>query len=165
MSKTHRYAVSLTWTGNTGAGTSSYRSYERRYEIAAGAAKPAIPGSSDPAFRGDPARWNPEELLVASLSACHQLWYLHLCAVAGVVVLDYVDHAEGVMEETEDGGGFFRRVTLRPRVIVAAGSDLAKARELHHAAHAKCFIASSVNFPVEQEPEIQTSEGELCQAT
>ena len=165
MSKTHRYAVSLVWTGNTGAGTSSYRSYEREHEIRAGNVKPAIPGSSDPVFRGDPARWNPEELLVASLSACHQLWYLHLCAEAGVVVLDYVDHAEGEMEETAGGGGFFRRVTLRPQITVAAGSDLAKARELHHAAHAKCFIANSVNFPVDQEPEIHIQEGESCQAT
>ena len=154
MAKTHHYSVLVEWTGNTGTGTSSYRSYERRHEISAGTAKPVIPGSSDPAFRGDPARWNPEELLVASLSACHKLWYLHLCAEAGIVVLAYIDHAEGVMEETPDGAGSFRRVILRPKVTVAAGSDTAKARELHEAAHAKCFIARSVNFPVEHKPEI-----------
>ena len=154
--KTHRYAVTVQWTGNTGTGTSGYRSYERRHEISAGAQKPSIPGSSDPAFRGDAARWNPEELLVASLSACHKLWYLHLCADAGIVVVDYIDHAEGVMEETSDGSGQFQRVTLHPLVTVAPGSDMAKARELHEAAHAKCFIARSVNFPVEHEPEIRT---------
>jgi organic hydroperoxide reductase OsmC/OhrA len=152
--KTHRYSVIVEWTGNTGTGTSGYRNYERRHEISAQTPKPLIPGSSDPAFRGDPTRWNPEELLVASLSACHQLWYLHLCADAGIVVLAYIDHAEGVMEKSADGAACFTRVILRPRVTVAPGSDIAKARELHADAHAKCFIARSVSFPVQHEPEI-----------
>jgi organic hydroperoxide reductase OsmC/OhrA len=154
MPRTHHYSVTVAWTGNTGSGTSGYRDYERRYEISSGTLKPPIPGSADPTFRGDPARWNPEELLIASLSACHKLWYLHLCAEAGVVVLAYVDHAEGVMEETADGSGSFTRVVLRPKITVKAGSDMAQARELHRAAHAKCFIANSVNFPVQHEPEI-----------
>jgi organic hydroperoxide reductase OsmC/OhrA len=157
MAKTHHYAVTVEWTGNTGTGTSGYRDYERRHEISAGTGKPTIPGSSDPAFRGDAARWNPEELLVASISACHKLWYLHLCAEAGIAVVAYVDNAEGAMEETADGSGSFRRVILRPKITLTAGSDLAKARELHHAAHAKCFIANSVNFPVQHEPEISTA--------
>lgn len=152
MTKIHRYPIIVKWTGNTGPGTSSYRAYERRHEISAGAQKPTIPGSSDPAFRGDPARWNPEELLVASLSACHKLWYLHLCADAGVVVIDYIDRAEGFMEELPDGSGRFQRVILRPEVTVVPGSDIAQARELHNLAHAKCFVANSVNFPVEHEP-------------
>lgn len=154
MPKTHNYAVSVTWTGNTGTGTSGYRNYERQHEISAGAQKPQIPGSADPAFRGDPARWNPEELLVAALSACHKLWYLHLCAEARIVVTEYVDHAEGVMTETPDGSGSFQRVILRPRVRLATGSDAVKARDLHGAAHARCFIANSVNFPVHHEPTI-----------
>jgi organic hydroperoxide reductase OsmC/OhrA len=153
--KTHRYSVTVEWTGNTGAGTSGYRNYARRHEIVAGIGKPPIPGSSDPAFCGDAARWNPEELLVAALSACHKLWYLHLCADAGIVVVAYIDHAEGAMEELADGSGFFQQVILRPEVTVAAGSDMAKAHELHDAAHAKCFIARSVNFPVSHEPEIR----------
>jgi organic hydroperoxide reductase OsmC/OhrA len=115
--------------------------------------KPAIGASSDPVFRGDRTRWNPEELLVAALSSCHQLSYLHLCADVGIVVVEYVDHAEGWMEETPDGSGQFTRVVLRPKVTISAG-DAAKAKELHHEAHAKCFIARSVNFPVENEPEI-----------
>jgi organic hydroperoxide reductase OsmC/OhrA len=159
LTKTHRYAVVVKWTGNTGAGTSNYGSYERRHEIFGEAEKPFIAGSSDPAFRGDSARWNPEELLVASLSACHKLWYLHLCASAGIVVVAYVDHAEGFMEEVVGGSGHFLRVVLRPKVIVSAGSDAAKARELHAAAHAQCFIAKSVNFPVEHEPQIETASG------
>jgi organic hydroperoxide reductase OsmC/OhrA len=154
MTKTHRYGITVEWTGNTGTGTSAYRAYERRHEIAA-PGKPSIPGSADPAFRGDPARWNPEELLVASLSACHKLWYLHLCAVAGIVVTSYVDRAEGEMEETADGSGRFRRVVLKPAVMLAPGMDAALARALHAEAHAKCFIANSVNFPVAHEPDVR----------
>ena len=153
MGREHRYSVAVTWTGNTGTGTSTYRSYERAHAISA-EGKPAIAASSDPVFRGDQTRWNPEELLVAALSSCHQLSYLHLCADAGIVVTEYVDHAEGVMVETPDGSAQFARVVLRPKVTVAAGSDVAKARELHHEAHEKCFIARSVNFRVEHEPEI-----------
>ena len=134
-----------------GTGTSGYREYLRSHEISA-FGKSAIAGSSDPAFRGDAARWNPEELLVASLSACHQLWYLHLCADAGIVIEAYVDEATGAMEESTDGGGQFVEVTLRPKVRLAPGSDQAKAHALHHDAHAKCFIARSMNFPVKCEP-------------
>jgi organic hydroperoxide reductase OsmC/OhrA len=140
------------WTGNTGTGTSTYRSYERAHEISA-EGKPSIAASSDAAFRGDRVRWNPEELLLAALSSCHQLAYLHLCAVAGIVVVDYVDHAEGWMQETPNGAGQFTRVLLRPKVTISAG-DAAKAKALHHEAHEVCFIARSVNFPVENEPEI-----------
>ena len=145
--KQHRYAVRVVWEGNRGEGTASYRAYDRAHSIAAGA-KPPIAGSSDPSFRGDPARWNPEELLLASLSACHELWYLGLCASAGVIVTAYVDDAEGLMIEEADGAGQFTAVTLRPRVEIAAGSDAALALDLHHKAHEMCFIARSVNFPV-----------------
>ncbi|MDR3512334.1 MAG: OsmC family protein [Caulobacteraceae bacterium] len=152
--KQHRYRATIVWTGNRGAGTTGYRDYGREHEISV-PAKPAIPGSSDPAFRGDPARWNPEELLVASLSACHQLWYLHLCSAAGVVVERYEDEAEGVMAEEADGSGRFVSVTLRPCIALAPGADLARAEALHHQAHACCFIANSVNFPVVVEPRFE----------
>jgi len=154
MSKQHKYETTVRWTGNLGTGTTAYKSYSRNHEIGA-PGKPVIPGSSDPAFRGDAARYNPEELLVASLSTCHMLWYLHLCAVSKVVVLDYEDHAGGTMEEAADGGGRFLEVTLRPRITVTTGSDLETARRLHHDAHEKCFIANSVNFPVGCEPVIR----------
>src|SRR4030095_12641543 len=104
MHKEHSYSVKLNWTGNLGQGTSGYRAYSRNHEISAGG-KPALPGSSDPTFRGDPTRYNPEEFLVSALSTCHMLWYLHLCAEAQIVVLEYSDEASGVMEETPDGGG------------------------------------------------------------
>ncbi len=155
MAKTHRYDVRVTWTGNRGAGTRGYRDYGREHEMAA-VGKPLILGSSDPGFRGDAARWNPEELLVASLSTCHQLWYLHLCSDAGVVVLRYEDDAEGVMAEDDDGGGRFVSVVLRPRVSLAPGSDPTKAAALHDQAHEKCFVANSVNFPIAIEPTFET---------
>ena len=157
MSKQHRYATTVRWTGNLGTGTSAYKSYGRNHDIGA-PGKPVIAESSDPAFRGDAARYNPEELLVASLSTCHMLWYLHLCAVNKVVVLDYEDHAGGTMEETADGGGRFLEVTLRPRITVTTGSDLETARRLHHDAHQKCFVSNSVNFPVGCEPVIRHAE-------
>ena len=148
--KRHAYAVRVTWTGNRGQGTSGYRAYDRAHEIVA-AGKPVIPGSSDPAFRGDPSRYNPEDLLVASLSACHMLWYLHLCATNGVVVLDYRDEPEGLMIEGADGSGAFSRIVLRPQVRLSATSSEPKARELHHEAHRMCFIANSVKCEITTE--------------
>jgi organic hydroperoxide reductase OsmC/OhrA len=154
----HRYTTVVEWTGNTGSGTSGYRAYSRQHQISSpGQPKPPIPGSADPGFRGDATCWNPEELLVASISACHELWYLHLCADAGLVITSYVDRAEGVMTEDADGGGRFRRVTLRPVVTFAPGADLDRALELHHEAHRLCFIANSVNFPIEHEPELRSA--------
>jgi organic hydroperoxide reductase OsmC/OhrA len=151
--KHHHYTVEVRWTGNLGEGTKSYRSYARTHEITSGR-KPMIPGSSDPAFRGDDDRWNPEDLMVAAVSACHKLWYLHLCAVAGVNVVAYVDRAEGVMAEDDKRGGYFTGVTLKPEIVITADSDLTKAAALHHDAHEKCFIANSVNFPIKCEPTI-----------
>ena len=156
--KTHRYQLNLRWTGQRGVGTTGYRDYGREHQIGA-PGKADIAASSDPAFRGDPARWNPEELLVASLSSCHQLWVLHLCASAGIVVLDYQDEASGTMAEDENGGGRFIEVTLRPRMLLRAGCDLARATELHHEAHRLCFIANSVNFPVHCEPMLAHAPG------
>lgn len=142
----HHYKVKLIWTGNRGEGTVNYRAYGRDHILSAGE-KPDIPGSSDPAFRGDAARWNPEDLLVASLAACHKLWYLHFCAVNGITVTAYEDEAEGVMATQADGGGQFTGITLKPVVTITSG-DPQKALSLHHEAHEKCFIARSVNFPV-----------------
>jgi organic hydroperoxide reductase OsmC/OhrA len=153
--KHHTYQVEVNWTSNDGEGTSGYKRYRRDHVIAA-AGKPEIAGSSDPAFRGDPSRYNPEELLVASLSCCHMLWYLHLCAVNHVTVVEYRDLPVGTMEERDDGSGAFVRVVLRPQVKVAASRDVVKANEFHSEAHRYCFIANSVNFPVEVVPEISS---------
>lgn len=143
----HHYSATIQWTGNKGTGTSHYRDYERSHQITI-AGKADIAGSSDPAFRGDKSRHNPEDLLVSSLAACHMLWYLHLCSEAGVVVLDYTDNASGTMAETANGGGHFTEVTLNPVVIVAEDSMIEKAIALHEKANELCFIANSVNFPV-----------------
>ncbi|WTW93804.1 OsmC family protein [Streptomycetaceae bacterium NBC_01309] len=147
----HRYSVEVEWTGNTGDGTATYRGYSRDHDVRI-PGKPTLLGSADPGFRGDAARWNPEDLLVASLSECHMLWYLALAAQAGVVVTAYADRAEGVMVTEADGAGQFTEVVLRPAVTVADASMAAKAEALHETAHAKCFIARSVNFPVRNEP-------------
>jgi organic hydroperoxide reductase OsmC/OhrA len=150
MKLEHHYALALRWTGNRGTGTSDYKAYGRDHVISA-AGKPDILGSADRPFRGDPERWNPEELLLAALSQCHMLSYLHVAARNGIVVAAYTDAATGTMEQTGDGGGRFTIATLRPVVTISSGSA-ALANELHAEASAKCFIASSVNFPVLHEP-------------
>jgi organic hydroperoxide reductase OsmC/OhrA len=153
--RTHVYRTQLTWTGADAA--VPFYNHRRDYCVTA-EGKPPIEGSSDPIFRGDAFRWNPEDLLVASLSACHQLWYLGLCAASGIEVLAYEDAAEGTMiEERANGAGQFTAVTLRPRVTVAPGADQAKALALHEVAHAHCFIARSVNFPVRHEATVTVS--------
>lgn len=153
MSKQHGYQATIVWTGNRGDGTTSYRGYSRDHDIII-AGKPTIAGSSDPGFRGDATRHNPEDLLVASLSTCHMLWFLHLCTTRGIVATAYEDDAHGTMVEDADGGGRFTEVVLHPRVTISAG-DPAVAAALHHEAHAKCFVANSVNFPVRHEPVIE----------
>jgi len=151
------YQVKIQWNGNIGAGTSSYRGYERSHSIQV-QGKPDIPGSSDPAFRGDITRYNPEELLVASLSSCHMLWYLHLCADAGVCVVAYADAALGSMKENADGSGAFVEVMLNPVVTVTEESMTIAALQLHEVAHERCFIANSVNFLVHHQPVIKVVE-------
>lgn len=158
--KAHSYSVQVKWTGDLGQGTGGYRAYERTHEISA-AGKPDILGSSDPAFRGDPTRYNPKELLVASLSACHMLWYLHLCADAKIVVTEYVDQPSGTMMEQPNGSGHFTEVILRPLVTLQKGGDATLAKKLHQQAHDLCFIASSVNFPIHCEPTIQIASGTI----
>ena len=157
--KQHRYALSTTWTGNRGSGTSSYRDYARDHEVRfAGKPDQVLLGSSDAAFRGDPSRFNPEELLLAALSQCHLLSYLHACVMAGIVVLDYTDDATGTMITTADGSGRFTEVTLHPQVRIAAESDVDRALAAHDTAHRMCFIANSVNFEVRHQPRVTRAE-------
>lgn len=141
----------MTWTGNQGSGTTDYSAYSRDHVIRA-AGKPDIIATSDTAFRGSPGQYNPEELFVSALCSCHMLWYLHLCAVNGIVVTDYRDEALGIMVETDDGSGYFREVTLFPVVTITDAARIPRAIELHREASKKCFIANSCNFPVRHEP-------------
>ena len=152
MHREHHFAVAVEWTGNRGTGTSDYRAYGRENVVSA-ANKPDLAGSSARVFHGNVDRWNPEELLIAALSQCHLLSYLHVAVSAGLVVVAYEDDATGTMELNDDGGGRFTSVTLRPRVTISGG-DPELARTLHARASELCFIANSVNFPVHHEPEI-----------
>ncbi|WP_426276615.1 OsmC family protein [Chryseobacterium sp. S-02] len=149
----HNYKTIIQWTGNKGTGTSNYRDYERSHTISV-ENKPVIEASSDPAFRGDKTKYNPEEMLLSSLSSCHMLWYLHFCSEAGIIVTDYVDHATGIMEETSNGSGHFTEVILHPTITITDENKIEKAKELHTKANEFCFIANSVNFPVKHIPKI-----------
>ena len=149
MAREHHFAARLTWTGATQGPTRDYESYSREYRVEV-EGKPPIVGSSDPQFRGDASKHNPEDLLVVALSACHMLSYLHLCASAGIEVVAYEDQASGRMA-IKDRKMRFVEVILAPKVTIAAG-DPEKATALHEEAHAACFIASSVNFPVLHTP-------------
>ncbi len=149
--KEHNYTVNLKWTGNLGAGTKKYTGYSRDHEIQADG-KPLILGSSDPSFRGDPTKYNPEDLFVSTLSSCHMLWFLHLCTVNKITVVAYEDNPKGIMMEDEKGSGRFKTVTLYPSIVIKEKEKVALANELHHQAHDYCFIANSVNFEVLCEP-------------
>lgn len=151
MNLSHRYQVSVEWTGDRGTGTSAYRAYGRDHTVRA-VGKDDILGSADPAFFGAASRWNPEEMLLAALAQCHMLSYLHVAVLHGVRVVGYTDDATGTMAQDQDGGGHFTEAVLRPRVVVADAAMIEIANAIHHEAHEKCFIASSVNFPVRTEP-------------
>ncbi|MEL7116051.1 MAG: OsmC family protein [Pseudomonadota bacterium] len=147
----NHFTTRVVWTGNTGDGTSHYRAYQRTWDIAV-PGKPVVHCSNDPALGGDPALMNPEDLLLSALAACHMLWYLHLAANAGVTVTDYQDDPLGIGETTPDGAGRFTKAILRPRIKVKAGADLTEAAALHNEVHKYCYIARSMNFPVDITP-------------
>ncbi|MBL4837138.1 MAG: OsmC family protein [Kordiimonadaceae bacterium] len=156
MGQSHTYNCKTIWTGAGDSGTKNYHSYGRDYDVLVDG-KATIAGSSDPAFHGDPARHNPEDMLLASVSSCHMLWYLHLCAVNKITVTSYVDAAEGIMSEAEDGSGRFEKITLRPTIIITENSDSEKAMTLHHDANKMCFIANTLNCTVAHEVTITSA--------
>lgn len=150
--KAHNYKIKVEWTGNEGNGTLNYKSYNRNHDISANGKYGEIKGSSDPAFLGDKTKYNPEDLFLSSVSACHMLWYLHLCSVHKIVVTEYTDNATGIMEETENGSGKFTEVTLNPNVKITNANLIDKANELHSEANKMCFIANSCNFKIGHKP-------------
>ncbi|PZU31889.1 MULTISPECIES: OsmC family protein [unclassified Microbacterium] len=155
----HRYLLRSEWTGNRGSGTSGYRDYDRSVSLLVDGKDPIV-ASADRPFRGDRAKWNPEDLLLGALSECHLLSYLHACVVAGVTVLEYTDEATGVMVEDGRGGGAFHEVVLHPRVVVAEAGMISAAEAAHAQAHEWCFIANSVNFPVRHEATVSAARAE-----
>lgn len=150
--KIHNYKIKVEWTGNEGNGTQNYKSYNRNHLIKVDSKYDVINGSSDPYFLGDRTKYNPEEFFVSALSACHMLWYLHLCSVNKIVVTEYLDNATGVMEELKDGSGRFVNVTLNPQVKITDSKKILKADELHQKANKMCFIANSCNFEISHKP-------------
>ncbi|WP_375238081.1 OsmC family protein [Aurantibacter sp.] len=152
--KKHQYNAKIHWTGNQGKGTENYKVYKRDYTISINGKSQDILGSSDPAFLGDNTRYNPEEFLVASVSSCHMLWYLHLCATNNIVVTNYTDNATGIMEETKNGSGKFTSITLQPNIIITNKNNIEKAKKLHKDANKMCFIANSLNFNIEHKASI-----------
>ena len=155
MKGQHNYAATVKWTGNKGTGTSGYKDFERSHTVSIDN-KPTILCSSDPAFLGDRTKYNPEELLLASLSSCHMLWYLHLCAMDKIIVTKYTDNATGIMLENANGSGYFSEVSLNPVVVITESSTIEKANALHKKANEYCFIANSVNFKVLHNPNCST---------
>jgi len=147
MGKEHSYQLLVEWTGNTGQGTTDYRSYERSHRITV-PGKPDLQGSAEPLFRGDASKWNPEELLLASLSACHMLWYLHLCSVHKIIVTEYQDQPFALFEVEPSGDGKIKEATLHPKILITTAEKIEEAKRLHEEAHKKCFIAKAVNFPI-----------------
>ncbi|HWY38194.1 MAG TPA: OsmC family protein [Bacteroidia bacterium] len=155
MAKEHHYKANVTWTGNKGEGTKDYKAYERNYTISI-ENKPDMYGSADTPFRGDGTKYNPEDLLLTSLSVCHMLWFLHFCADNGIIVTAYTDKPTGTMIENTGGGGRFTEVTLHPVVTITDNTQIEKANSLHAEANKKCFIANSCNFPVKHVPVCKT---------
>ncbi|MGY5851465.1 OsmC family protein [Salegentibacter sp. F14] len=157
--KAHKYQIKVKWTGNEGNGTSNYKSYNRDHEISSVGKYEGINGSSDPAFLGDKTKYNPEDLFISSISACHMLWYLHLCSVNKISVTEYIDNATGRMEETENGSGKFTEIILNPSVKITNANLIDKANELHSEANKMCFIANSCNIKIEHKPNTTTENG------
>lgn len=158
MAKEHQYQATLTWAGNKGSGTMDYRSYDRSYIVSIDN-KPDILGSSESAFLGDKTKHNPEDLLLASISSCHMLWYLHLCSQNEIIVMDYKDMPVGNMVENADGSGRFTEVVLNPVVVITDESKIETANALHDQAHNMCFIANSCNFPISHRPQANVERG------
>jgi organic hydroperoxide reductase OsmC/OhrA len=154
----HHYSLTVTWTGNKGSGTSSYHAYERSHTVSI-KDKPVLQCSSDAAFRGEATKHTPEDMMVAAVSSCHMLWYLHLCAEAGIVIMEYTDEAEGTMIVEADGGGKFTEIKLHPVVTITNAGMEEKANSLHHRANELCFIARSCNFPILHQPQCKIYNG------
>jgi len=150
--KVNNYKIRVEWTVNKGNGTLNDKSYSRNHNISSEEKHNLIHDSSDPSFSGERTKYNPEELFISSISACHMLWYLHLCSINKIVVTEYIDNAKGFMEETENSNGKFTEVILNPTVKITDPSSINKANKLHTDANGISFIAKSCNFKIKHKP-------------
>ncbi len=144
MSDVHTYRTLLSWSGSTGAG---YEAYDRTHRVELPPGAPALTLSADPAFRGSCELTNPEQLLLAAASSCQMLSFLAIAARSNIDVVSYSDEADAIMPE-DDKPVRITRITLRPRIVVAAGSDLERARRIVGKAHHECFIANSLTSEI-----------------
>lgn len=151
MTQDHHYNITTEWTGKTAEGTKNVKKYNRTHTIT-NQGKPELILTTDNPHVGDKTKLNPEDLLVSSISSCHMLSYLYVCALEGIVITSYIDNANGIMTENVTGGGSFKEVTLNPVFSVADENMVEKAIELHHKAHEICYIANSVNFEIKCNP-------------
>jgi organic hydroperoxide reductase OsmC/OhrA len=143
------FITHLEWTGATKGPTRNPATFSRDLNVSVAAI--TVPMSSAPSYRGDPSRANPEQLFVASLSACQALTYLFLAAKNQISIVGYTDDAEGQLGLV-DGKIRMSRVTLRPQITLETTANEARARELVAKAHEGCFIANSVATPVDIVP-------------
>ena len=152
---THVYLSKLSWQGTTGVG---YDHYDRTHRVSVIPARDELVLSSDPHFLGDPALANPEQLLLAAASSCQLLSFLAYAARSRIDVVSYSDEAEALMPE-DDPPMRITSITLRPRIVVAPGTDVDRVRKLVSKAHDACFIANSVTSEMVIEPVIEEAPG------
>jgi len=148
--KEHHYTAVCSWRGSTGLG---YEQYSRTHEMSAPPAKAHLKMSSDPAFRGDPALLNPEQLLVLAAASCQMLSFLAVAARKRLNVVEYEDRAEGFMPE-DDKPIRITRITLHPRIVFEGPTDPDAANHAVELAHQQCFIANSLKTDIRIDPEI-----------
>ena len=140
----HKYQLKLNWTG--GSEIDAIQN-DRMYEVLIDR-KPTIYGSADKPFFGDPEKYNPEDLLLAALSACHMMSFMYVCRKLGIKVYHYEDHATGLLKINQDGTGQFEFAELKPKVKADHMPDGMIFKELNSRAAKLCFIKRSINFTV-----------------
>ncbi|MGV0996986.1 OsmC family protein [Empedobacter falsenii] len=143
----HLFKVALNWIKKESKMDSSTRIYTKSHHISI-EGKPDLEVSAAKAFKGDPNLYNPEDLLLSSLTSCHMMSYLYCCAQHKIEVISYQDHSEATLQVNPDGSGKIVKVDLFPDIIISDSSQIELALSLHKKANELCFIANSCNFPV-----------------
>ena len=147
----HLFKVALNWIKKEPQTDSSTRIYTKSHHISI-EGKPDLEVSAAKAFKGDPNLYNPEDLLLSSLTSCHMMSYLYCCMQYKIEVISYQDHSEATLQVNPDGSGKIVKVDLFPEIIISNSSQIELALSLHKKANELCFIANSCNFPVYHHP-------------